>query len=129
MFESSQAEALQPMKSTTSVYFRHALFISRRPYGRAAVAFTLSGAMLVAAGMWLKAPFLLAAAAAVVAVGLVPFTVSVAGLYRFYGRPALADYRRIVEATGLGDGCDAIAELHIGTYRHARALAELLPRS
>jgi SAM-dependent methyltransferase len=129
MFYKNQPAPHKLLKQLTSFYFKQALFISRRPYGKAATAFAFAAAGLLLAGSWADAPSLWVGAAIVTTVGLGLFAVSITGLYRFYGKPALAYYRRIVDETGLGEGCDAIAELHIGTYRHARALGELLGRA
>ncbi len=115
-------------KPLSSSYFRQAVFISRRPYARAACAGAAVVVGLAGAGRWLGAGWLVAASGLVAAFGLLLFAVSLAGLYSFYGGPAFRYYRCIVERAELRDARD-IAELHIGTYRHARALAALLPRA
>ena len=109
-------------------YFRWAVFISRHEYLKAFLVFAAISASLAGAGLLLRVKELKIAGIFVAGSGLLLFAVSVAGLYRFYGKPSLRYYRRIIDAVGLLDrGPISIAEMHIGTYRHAYALADLLP--
>lgn len=119
----------KPSGPPPSRYFRWAVFISRHEYLKALLVFALICGVLGGAGFVTGLRGLLLAAAAIAALGLLLLVVSVAGLYRFYGGPSLRYYRRIVEAAGLEDRPLSCAELHVGTYRHAYALAELLPRA
>jgi len=53
---------------------------------------------------------------------------SLIGLYRMYGHPAVKYLRQLLQL-GSVEGAVTIADLHIGTYRHAFALSQLLPQA
>lgn len=109
-------------------YWGRAVYVSRRDYLKIFLVFMAAGVPLGAAGVlggW-KAP--LAAALTLAALGLVLLMYSLLGLYRMYGHPSMRYYRRLLQQGNVRDGAQ-VADLHIGTYRTAFALAELLPRS
>src|SRR3979490_3066406 len=72
--------------------------------------------------MAVKAAMLLAA------IGLVLLAHSLFGLYRMYGHPGVRYIRRLVELGGV-KGKVTVADLHIGTYRHAFLLSDVLPEA
>ena len=109
-------------------YWGRALYVSRRDYWRIFLRFFAVGLPLGAAGVLLQVPLLLTAAFALAGVGVVLLVYSVFGLYRMYGHPSLRYYRRLLALGGVRDGM-TVADVHIGTYRTAFALADLLPSS
>src|SRR5260370_36694254 len=72
--------------------------------------------------MAFKAALLLAA------IGLLLLAYSLFGLYRMYGHPGVRYIRRLVELGGI-KGKVTVADLHIGTYRHAFLLSDVLPEA
>jgi SAM-dependent methyltransferase len=68
------------------------------------------------------------AAMALAAIGLVLLAYSLFGLYRMYGNPGVHYVRRLVELGGV-TGKVTVADLHIGTYRHAFLLSDVLPEA
>ncbi|HEV2860028.1 MAG TPA: class I SAM-dependent methyltransferase [Pyrinomonadaceae bacterium] len=109
-------------------YFGRAVYVSRYDYRRIFFKFLAVGVPVGAAGFLLRTPALLYAAYALAALGLLMLAYSLAGLYRQYGHFSAQYFRRLLRLGGVTDGA-AVADLHIGTYRHAYRLAELLPRS
>ncbi len=108
-------------------YWGRALYVSRRDYRRIFFAFLAVGMPLGAAGL-LGPRVLFHAALAIAVIGLALLLYSLVGLYRMYGHPSMRYYARLIEQGGVRDGA-RIADLHIGTYRTAFALADLLPRA
>ncbi len=108
-------------------YWGRALYVSRRDYRRIFLAFLALGVPLGVAGM-LGPRVLLHAALVIAAIGLVLLAYSLLGLYRMYGPPSLRYYRRLLDQGQVRDGA-VVADLHIGTYRTAFAIADLLPRA
>jgi SAM-dependent methyltransferase len=102
------------------------LYVSRRDYWRIFLGFLAVGVPLGAAGALLPLPLLLRAAFVIAGIGLALLCYSIFGLYRMYGHPSMQYYRRLL--SGVSDGA-TIADLHIGTYRTAFALTDLLPHS
>jgi len=109
-------------------YFARAIYVSRRDYGRIFLAFLAFGVSMAALGVLLHIRPLLYAAFFMAAVGLLLLLYSLIGLYRQYGHPARAYFRKLVELAAI-QGPLRVAELHIGTYRHAYRLAEVLPEA
>jgi SAM-dependent methyltransferase len=109
-------------------YFGRAAYVSRYDYRRIFFKFLAAGIPLGAAGVLLEVPALLYSAYALAALGLLMLAYSLTGLYRQYGHFSSQYFRRLLR---LGDVEDpvTVADLHIGTYRHAYRLAELLPHS
>src|SRR5258706_225908 len=68
------------------------------------------------------------AAMVLAAMGLLLLAFSLFGLYRMYGHPALRYILRVVDLGGLR-GEITVADLHIGTYRHAFLLSDALPEA
>jgi SAM-dependent methyltransferase len=107
-------------------YFRRAVYVSRRDYRRIFMGFLSFGVPMAAVGLTFGVRPLFHAALVMAAVGLLLLVYSLIGLYRMYGHPSMAYFRRLLEM-GKVTGAVTIADLHIGTYRHAFALAGLLP--
>jgi SAM-dependent methyltransferase len=108
-------------------YWGRALYVSRRDYRRIFLAFLAVGVPLGTAGL-LGPRVLLHAAFAIAAIGLALLAYSLVGLYRMYGPPSLRYYRRLLDQGQVRDGA-VVADLHIGTYRTAFAIADLLPQT
>src|SRR5258708_29060873 len=66
------------------------------------------------------------AAVALAEIGLALLAYSLFGLYRMYGHPGVRYVRRLVELSGV-KGKVTVADLHIGTYRHAFLISDVLP--
>ena len=62
------------------------------------------------------------------AIGFAMLLYSLIGLYRQYGYPSRQYFERLVAFAEL-DSASTIADIHIGTYRHAYQLAESLPNT
>jgi SAM-dependent methyltransferase len=107
-------------------YFGRAVYVSRRDYWRIFRAFVTIGVPLGAIGLLF--PPLLTLAFMLAWLGLALLLYSLFGLYRMYGHPA-AGYLRQLLALGDVRGPVAVADLHIGTYRHSYLLAQLLPEA
>ena len=106
-------------------YFRRAVYVSRYDYRKIFLAFLAFGIPMAVAGWFFYRP-LLGAAFFMAGVGLLLLAYSLIGLYRQYGHPATEYFRGLVEWAGAADA-RTVADLHIGTYRHAYRLAEVLP--
>jgi SAM-dependent methyltransferase len=91
------------------------------------MTFVAAGVVMVIAGL-AGVPGLFAAARVLAVAGLAFLVYSLIGLYRMYGFPARRYFERLLAQGGVEDGA-VIADLHIGTYRTAFALAELRPGS
>jgi len=109
-------------------YFGRAVFVSRRDYRRIFYWFIAAGLPLGLVGIAFRQSALLDVAYALAIVGVAMLAYSLIGLYRMYGHPSKRYMQRLLK---LGDvqGAVTIADLHIGTYRHAYELADLLPES
>lgn len=109
-------------------YFGRAVYVSRRDYRRIFLWFVAVGVPLGAAGIALRQPVLLDIAYVLGVLGVCMLIYSLIGLYRMYGHPSKRYLKRLLE---LGDihGAVSIADVHIGTYRHAYELADLLPEA
>jgi ubiquinone/menaquinone biosynthesis C-methylase UbiE len=104
------------------------VYVSRRDYWKIFLAFLAVGLPLGVAGVLTGWRILLNAAFGIAAIGLALLVYSLLGLYRMYGHPSLGYYRQLLQLGRVKDGA-TIADLHIGTYRTAFALADLLPAS
>jgi SAM-dependent methyltransferase len=104
------------------------VYVSRRDYWRITKKFLAVGIPLGAIGVLLHYAWAFWAAVALAGIGLVLLAYSLFGLYRMYGHPGVRYIRRLVE---LGDvkGKVNVADLHIGTYRHAFLLSDVLPEA
>ena len=109
-------------------YFGRAVYVSRRDYRKIFFVFLAAGIPLGAVGVLLYKPAFLRAACSLAAVGILMLIYSLIGLYRMYGPPAVKYLRQLLKL-GEVEGAVTIADLHIGTYRHAFTLNQLLPQA
>src|SRR5262249_10985989 len=108
-------------------YFARAVYVSRYDYQKIFLAFLAFGVPMAVLGYFFYRP-LLYAAFFMAGVGLLLLAYSLIGLYRQYGHPATQYFRGLVDWAGAA-GATTVADLHIGTYRHAYRLAEVLPKA
>src|SRR6267378_3916818 len=99
-------------------YWGRAVYVSRRDYWKITKYFLAVGIPLGAIGVLFHVPMAFQAAMALATIGLLLLAFSLFGLYRMYGHPALRYILRVVDLGGLR-GEITVADLHIGTYRHA----------
>ena len=109
-------------------YWGRAVYVSRRDYWKITKYFLAVGIPLGAIGALFHVPMAFQAAIVLAAIGLLLLAYSLFGLYRMYGHPALRYIRRLVDLGGLR-GEITVADLHIGTYRHAFLLSDALPEA
>lgn len=109
-------------------YWGRAVYVSRRDYWKITKVFLAVGIPLGVIGVLLHVSMAFWAAVALAEIGLVLLAYSLFGLYRMYGHPALRYMRRLVELGGV-KGKVSVADLHIGTYRHAFLLSDVLPEA
>ena len=109
-------------------YWGRAVYVSRRDYWKITKYFLAVGIPLGAIGVLFRAPMAFQAAMVLAVIGLLLLAYSLFGLYRMYGHPALRYIRRLVDLGGLR-GEITVADLHIGTYRHAFLLSDALPEA
>lgn len=109
-------------------FWGRAVYVSRRDYWRITKYFLAVGIPLGAIGVLFRVPMAFKAAMLLAAVGLVLLAYSLFGLYRMYGHPGVRYIRRLVELGGVG-GPVTVADLNIGTYRHAFLLSDVLPEA
>ena len=119
-------QANPTMRPSPWWYFARAVYVSRRDYFRIFCWFLAIGGAAVVAGILLRVPLLLDAAYALALLGICMLAYSLIGLYRMYGHPSKRYLTRLL-ALGSIAGPVTVADLHIGTYRHAYELADLLP--
>jgi len=109
-------------------YWGRAVYVSRRDYWKITKYFLAVGIPLGAIGVLFHVPMAFQAAMALATIGLLLLAFSLFGLYRMYGHPALRYILRVVDLGGLR-GEITVADLHIGTYRHAFLLSDALPEA
>ena len=109
-------------------YWGRAVYVSRRDYWKITKYFLAVGIPLGAIGVLFHVPMAFLAAIVLAAIGLLLLAFSLFGLYCMYGHPALRYIRRLVDLGGLR-GVITVADLHIGTYRHAFLLSDALPEA
>jgi SAM-dependent methyltransferase len=109
-------------------YWGRAVYVSRRDYWKITKVFLAVGIPLGAIGILFHIPLAFRGAVALAEIGLVLLAYSLFGLYRMYGHPGVRYIRRLVELGGV-KGNVTVADLHIGTYRHAFLLSDVLPES
>jgi len=109
-------------------YFGRAEYVSRYDYRKSFLTFLAVGIPLGAIGVLFKLPLFLYAAFALAGLGIAMLIYSLIGLYRQYGHFSVQYFRRLL-ALADAKGPLAVADLHIGTYRHSYRLAELLPEA
>jgi len=104
------------------------VYVSRRDYWKITKVFLAVGVPLGAIGVLFHVPLAFWAAVALAEIGLLLLAYSLFGLYRMYGHPGVRYVRRLVELGGV-KGRVTVADLHIGTYRHAFLLSDVLPEA
>jgi SAM-dependent methyltransferase len=109
-------------------FWGRAVYVSRRDYWRITKYFLAVGVPLGAIGVLFHVPLAFWAAVALAEIGLVLLAYSLFGLYRMYGHPGVRYVRRLVEL-GEVKGPVTVADLNIGTYRHAFLLSDVLPEA
>lgn len=109
-------------------YWGRAVYVSRRDYWKITKIFLAVGIPLGVIGVLFHIPLAFRGAVALAEIGLVLLAYSLFGLYRMYGHPGVNYVRRLVELGGV-KGNVTVADLHIGTYRHAFLLSDVLPES
>src|SRR5438552_2528880 len=106
-------------------YWGRAVYVSRRDYWRITKKFLAVGIPLGLIGVLLHYDLAFWAAIVLAEIGLLLLAYSLFGLYRMYGHPGVLYIRRLVELGGV-QGRVTVADLHIGTYRHAFLLSDVL---
>jgi SAM-dependent methyltransferase len=109
-------------------FWGRAVYVSRRDYWKITKLFLAVGVPLGAIGVLFHIPWAFWSAVALAEIGLVLLAYSLFGLYRMYGHPGVRYVRRLVELGGV-KGSVTVADLHIGTYRHAFLLSDVLPEA
>lgn len=109
-------------------YFGRALYVSRRDYRKIFNIFAATGVAVGGINVLLRRKNPLREPLMLANVGLAMLGYSLVGLYRMYGHPALQYLQKLLDL-GNVSGKVTVADLHIGTYRHAYLLAELLPEA
>jgi SAM-dependent methyltransferase len=109
-------------------YWGRAVYVSRRDYWKITKVFLAVGIPLGAIGVLFHIRLAFRGAVTLAEIGLVLLAYSLFGLYRMYGHPGERYIRKLVELGGV-KGNATVADLHIGTYRHAFLLSDVLPES
>jgi len=109
-------------------YWGRAVYVSRRDYWKIMKVFLAVGIPLGAVGVLFHISVAFRGAVALAEIGLLLLVYSLFGLYRMYGHPAVRYVRKLV-ALGDVQGQVTVADLHIGTYRHAFLLSDVLPEA
>ena len=109
-------------------YWGRAVYVSRRDYSRITKYFLAVGIPLGVIGVFFRLPLAFWMAVALAEIGLLLLAYSLVGLYRMYGHPGARYVRRLVELGSI-KGKVTVADLHIGTYRHAFLLSDVLPEA
>jgi SAM-dependent methyltransferase len=92
------------------------------------VIFWVLGVPLVLAGSTFAGRTALNIAFAGGAVSLIDQIYSLVGMIRMYGPPARSYLRTLISNAGVS-GLVMVADLHVGTYRHAYLLSDVLPEA
>ena len=116
------------VRPTAWWFWGRAVYVSRRDYWRITKYFLAVGVPLGAIGVLFHVPIAFKAAMLLAALGFVLLAYSLFGLYRMYGHPGVRYIRRLVELGGV-KGPVTVADLNIGTYRHAFLLSDVLPEA
>ena len=109
-------------------YWGRAVYVSRRDYWKITKVFLAVGIPLGAIGVLFRIPLAFRGAVVLAEIGLVLLAYSLVGLYRMYGHPGVKYMRKLVDLGGV-KGNVTVADLHIGTYRHAFLLSDVLPEA
>ena len=109
-------------------YWGRAVYVSRRDYWKITKVFLSIGVPAGVIGVLFHIPMLFWVAVALAEIGLLLLAYSLFGLYRMYGHPGVIYVRKLAELAGV-KGNVMVADLHIGTYRHAFLLSDVLPEA
>jgi SAM-dependent methyltransferase len=109
-------------------YWGRAVYVSRRDYWKITKVFLAVGIPLGAIGVLFHIPLAFRGAVALAEIALLLLAYSLFGLYRMYGHPGVRYVRKLVALGGV-QGKVTVADLHIGTYRHAFLLSDVLPKA
>ena len=109
-------------------YWGRAVYVSRRDYWKITKVFLAVGIPLGAIGVLFHIPLAFRGAVVLAGIGLLLLAYSLFGLYRMYGHPGVRYVRKLVSLGGV-EGKVTVADLHIGTYRHAFLLSDVLPEA
>ena len=109
-------------------YWGRAVYVSRRDYWKITKVFLAVGVPLGVIGVVFHQSWAFWTCISLAEIGLVLLAYSLFGLYRMYGHPAQRYVRKLVGMSGL-QGPIVLADLHIGTYRHAYLLSDALPEA
>jgi SAM-dependent methyltransferase len=109
-------------------YWGRAVYVSRRDYWKITKVFLAVGVPLGVIGVVFHQSWAFWTCISLAEIGLVLLAYSLFGLYRMYGHPAQRYVRKLVGMSGL-QGRIVLADLHIGTYRHAYLLSDALPEA
>ena len=110
-------------------YYGRAVYVSRRDYFKIYLALMLVlGIPMAFLGLYYDWTFWKVAALGGGTVSLFYLGYSLLGLYRMYGHPGRSYVSQLFQVSGAGSP-PVIADLHIGTYRHAYVLTDVLPHA
>ena len=109
-------------------YWGRAVYVSRRDYWKITKVFLAAGIPLGVIGVLFRIPLAYRGAVVLAEIGLLLLAYSLFGLYRMYGHPGVR-YVRKLAALGDVKGKVTVADLNIGTYRHAFLLSDVLPEA
>jgi SAM-dependent methyltransferase len=107
-------------------YWGRAVYVSRRDYWKITKVFVAVGVPLGVIGVLLHISLAFWAAVTLAEIGVLLLAYSLFGLYRMYGHPGVKYVRKLAELADM-KGKVTVADLHIGTYRHAFLLSDVLP--
>jgi ubiquinone/menaquinone biosynthesis C-methylase UbiE len=110
-------------------YYGRALYVSRRDYFKIYwLLMIFLGIPFATLALRLDYDFWKIAALQGGTVSLIYLGYSIFGLYRMYGHPSRNYMQKLVDDSKVDDP-RVVVDVHIGTYRHSYALAELLPNA
>jgi SAM-dependent methyltransferase len=109
-------------------YWGRAVYVSRRDYWKITKVFLAVGIPLGVIGVLFRIPLAFRGALVLAEIGLLLLVYSLFGLYRMYGHPGVRYVRKLADL-GEVKGKVTVADLNIGTYRHAFLLADVLPEA
>jgi SAM-dependent methyltransferase len=108
-------------------YYGRALYVSRRDYFKIyCLLMAFLGIPMVFLALYFNLHFWKVAALGAGTVSLFYLGYSILGMYRMYGHPGKRYVARLIREADAG-GALAVADVHIGTYRHSYILSGLLP--